>query len=94
MEPTQELLIPEKKAASSDDEIKGFALVEIFGHQRIVGFLSQQAFGTGVLFRVDVPDLTSSGKVIRDGFTRYLVWPRFIASLRFLRMSCANSCRL
>ena len=71
-EPQQALLIPpEKPAPATDSEIKGFALVEIFGHQRIVGFLSQQAFGSGVLFRIDVPDLTSSGKVIRDGFTRY-----------------------
>jgi len=52
-------------------ELKAWALVEIFGHQRIVGFLSQQSFGSGVLFRVDVPDLTICGKVERVGFTRY-----------------------
>lgn len=71
-EPEQALLIPpDKPAADSGDELKGFALVELFGHARIVGYLSQQAFGSGVLFRVDVPNLTSSGKVIREGFTRY-----------------------
>lgn len=53
------------------DQLSGFALVELFGHQRIVGRLTEQAFGNGVLFRVDVPDLTSSGKTIRAGFTRY-----------------------
>ena len=52
-------------------ELKAWALVELFGHQRIVGYLSQQSFGTGVLFRVDVPDLTKEGKVVRQGFTRY-----------------------
>lgn len=52
-------------------ELKSWALVELFGHQRIVGFLSQQTFGTGVLFRVDVPDLTKDKKTIRKGFTRY-----------------------
>jgi hypothetical protein len=52
-------------------ELKAWALVELFGHQRIVGFLSQQTFGTGVLFRVDVPDLLKDGKVKRVGFTRY-----------------------
>ena len=31
-------------------ELKSWALVELFGHQKIVGFLSQQTFGTGVLF--------------------------------------------
>lgn len=69
-EPEQALLIPEPEQPPTP-ELKAWALVEIFGHTRIVGFLSQQAFGSGVLFRVDVPDLTSSGKVIRQGFTRY-----------------------
>lgn len=53
------------------EELKSWALVELFGHQRIVGFLSQQTFGIGVLFRVDVPDLTKDGQVKRAGFTRY-----------------------
>ena len=52
-------------------ELKSWALVELFGHQRIVGYLSQQNFGTGVLFRVDVPDLLKDGKIVRAGFTRY-----------------------
>jgi hypothetical protein len=65
-----QLLLPGAETEAAP-ELKSWALVEIFGHQRIVGYLSQQAFGTGVLFRVDVPDLTSSGKVIREGFTRY-----------------------
>lgn len=69
-EPTQALLLPPEEEQPSQ-ELKSWALVELFGHQRIVGYLSQQTFGTGVLFRVDVPDLTSSGKSIRDGFTRY-----------------------
>jgi hypothetical protein len=54
-----------------EPELKSWALVELFGHQRIVGFLSQQTFGTGVLFRVDVPDLLKDGKIQRKGFTRY-----------------------
>ena len=68
--PQQALLIPPEDPEPGT-ELKSWALVELFGHQRIVGYLSQQTFGTGVLFRVDVPDLTSSGKVIRNGFTRY-----------------------
>src|SRR5579864_217776 len=54
-----------------DPQLKAWALVELFGHQRIVGYLSQQTFGTGVLFRVDVPDLLKDGKATRKGFTRY-----------------------
>jgi hypothetical protein len=70
-EPEQALLLPPEPEADAPKELKSWALVELFGHQRIVGYLSQQSFGTCVLFRVDVPDLTSSGKVIREGFTRY-----------------------
>lgn len=67
----QQFLLPVEPEPKESSELKSWALVELFGHQRIVGYLSQQSFGTGVLFRVDVPDLTSSGKVIRSGFTRY-----------------------
>lgn len=74
---------PMKKASSAvilaapaveprDSKLKSWALVELFGHQRIVGWVSEQTFGTGVLFRVDVPDLLKDGKKIRDGFTRYI----------------------
>lgn len=54
-----------------EEKLKAWALVELFGHQRIVGYVSEQTFGTGVLFRVDVPDLMKDGKVLRKGFTRY-----------------------
>jgi hypothetical protein len=62
------LIDPEAKPK---DELKAWALVELFGHQRIVGFLTQQNLGTGVLFRVDVPDLMKDGNFVRAGFTRY-----------------------
>jgi len=65
-----QLLLPGTEPPA-DDQIKSWALVELFGHQRIVGYCSQQAFPSGVLFRVDVPDLTKDGKVARKGFTRY-----------------------
>jgi hypothetical protein len=55
-----------------EPELKAWALVELFGHARIVGFLSQQSFGSGVLFRVDVPDLKKDDKIVRRGFTRYI----------------------
>lgn len=68
---TEQLGLIEPAPEEKDAELKSWALVELFGHQRIVGFLSQQTFGTGVLFRVDVPDLLKDGKRVRDGFTRY-----------------------
>jgi len=69
--PTVEIIPAPVQAEATKPELKDWALVELFGHQRIVGYLSQQTFGTGVLFRVDVPDLLKDGKKVRDGFTRY-----------------------
>ena len=64
-------LLPSIEGQDSEPEMKSWALVELFGHQRIIGFLTQQTFGSGVLFRVDVPDLLKDSKVQRKGFTRY-----------------------
>jgi len=68
---TSAVVLAAKEPEPESQELKSWALVELFGHQRIVGYLSQQTFGTGVLFRVDVPDLLKDGKKTRDGFTRY-----------------------
>jgi hypothetical protein len=70
-EEAQVALIDGTDSPITEPELKSWALVELFGHQRIVGYLSQQTFGTGVLFRVDVPDMTKDDKVVRRGFTRY-----------------------
>jgi len=57
---------------SPKEELKSWALVELFGHQRIVGFLTAATMGgSGVLFRVDVPSLIKDGKESRAAFTRY-----------------------
>lgn len=74
MPPKSKALVPSVVAPEPEpekEELKSWALVELFGHQRIVGFLSQQTLGSGVLFRVDVPDLLKDGKKVREGFTRY-----------------------
>jgi hypothetical protein len=36
---------------------EGWAVVEMMGHRKEVGFVTTQAFGQAVLFRVDVPEL-------------------------------------
>lgn len=35
----------------------GWAVVELLGHRKETGFVTTQAFGQAVLFRVDVPEL-------------------------------------
>jgi len=65
-------------AASADDGrppqsegLKAWALVELFGHQRIVGRVTVDPVDFPGMIRVDVPDLLKEGKVVREGFTRY-----------------------
>jgi hypothetical protein len=36
---------------------EGWAVVELFGHAKEVGFVLTEAYGTAVLFRVDTPEL-------------------------------------
>lgn len=36
---------------------KGWALVELFGHQKVAGHVQTVSFGTGVMFQIDVPSL-------------------------------------
>lgn len=38
-------------------KFEGWAVVEVFGHQRYAGYVTTEAFGQAVLFRVDVPPL-------------------------------------
>lgn len=52
----------EKKETTFDE----WALVELFGHSRIVGHVTEQSIGGGAFVRVDVPD--KEGNTI---FTRF-----------------------
>lgn len=51
--------------------MRNWALVELFGHQRIVGMCTVDPIEFPGMIRVDVPDLLKDGKVERPGFTRY-----------------------
>src|ERR1700752_1103306 len=51
--------------------MKSFALVELYGHARIVGMVTVDPADFPGMVRVDVPDLLKDGKVVRPGFTRY-----------------------
>lgn len=44
---------------------EGWAVVEVFGHQRYAGFVTTEAFGQAVLFRVDVPPLAERERTAR-----------------------------
>lgn len=38
-------------------QFSGWAVVEMMGHQREIGFVTTQTFGQAVLFRIDTPEL-------------------------------------
>lgn len=45
---------------------EGYAVIEMMGHRREVGFVTTQAFGQAVLFRVDTPELPEREYVLES----------------------------
>ena len=69
---SQLALLEAPKEQSKDAQgLQSWALVELFGHQRIVGWVTVDPPDFPGMIRVDVPDLLKDGKVEREGFTRY-----------------------
>jgi hypothetical protein len=46
---------------------EGWAILEIFGHQKYAGFVKTEYFGTACMFRCDVPPLNEHEKVTKGG---------------------------
>jgi hypothetical protein len=42
----------------------GWAIVDVLGHQRYVGYVTTEAYGQAVLFRIDVPALEARERVM------------------------------
>jgi hypothetical protein len=53
-------------AETEQAKFEGWAVLEIFGHQRYAGYVTTEAFGQAVLFRVDVPPLTERERVCKS----------------------------
>jgi len=67
-------MVKQKQLRSENEpaeELKSFALVELFGHARIVGMVTSNPIELPGMIRVDVPNLIKNGEVVRQGFTRY-----------------------
>ncbi len=43
----------------------GWAIVDVMGHQRYVGYVTTEAYGAAVLFRIDVPALEPRERVTK-----------------------------
>jgi hypothetical protein len=64
--------LPPGNPEKEPQPLRAWALVELFGHQRVVGVVTAEPVEFPGLVRVDVPDLIVNGEVKRKGFTRYL----------------------
>ena len=71
MKKQTQLALIQPAAEEPKEGLKSLALVELYGHARIVGMVTVDPADFPGMVRVDVPDLTKDGKVVRAGFTRY-----------------------
>ena len=71
MKKSSQLALMEPPKQEEQPKLTSWALVEIFGHQRLVGWMTVDPLEFPGMVRVDVPDLLKDGKVTRSGFTRY-----------------------
>jgi hypothetical protein len=53
-------------AIANQSEFKGWAKVEVMGHQSHIGYVETQVFGGAVLFRVDRPELPSEDDTLTE----------------------------
>lgn len=47
-------------------KFEGWAVVELFGHQREIGFVTTEYFGPAAMFRIDVPELPEREFALRS----------------------------
>ena len=45
-------------------QFEGWAIVELFGHQREIGFVTTRYFGTACMFQVDAPELPERDSIL------------------------------
>jgi len=69
---SKQLALIQEPAKESHAELKSWAIVELFGHQRLVGMVTVEPVEFPGMVRIDVPDLLKDGKVVRRGLTRYV----------------------
>lgn len=58
---------PAAAAAPEQDAPAQWAILELMGHQRVAGRVTQQTFGGANLIRVDVPEVVTTGTRYQSG---------------------------
>lgn len=68
----QALLALPSPEPTPETGLKSWAMIELYGHQRIVGLITVDPPDFPGMIRVDVPDLMVGNSVARKGHTRYI----------------------
>lgn len=50
----------------------GWAIVELFGHKRLAGFVSSQVVGSGALVRIDVPATDADSRPATAEYSKFV----------------------
>lgn len=56
--------MPEDDVEIKQAKFEGWAVVEMMGHRKEIGFVTTEAYGAAVLFRVDTPELAEREYVL------------------------------
>jgi hypothetical protein len=72
MKKSVQLALIQPPSEEASPALKSWALVELFGHQRVVGWMTVDPPEFPGMIRIDVPDLLKDGKMERRGHTRYI----------------------
>jgi hypothetical protein len=71
--------------SENQTEIEGWAVIDLFGHAKLAGFVTTAIVGTSGMLRVDVPEIDD-----HPGFTRFL-GPGAIYSLTLVTEELARA---
>jgi len=63
---------PVSHEENRSEGLKCWAVIELYGHARIVGAVTADPVELPGMIRIDVPDLLKNGEVVRKGHTRYI----------------------
>jgi hypothetical protein len=72
-------------------EYSGWAILEIFGHQKYAGYVKAEYYGTACMFRCDVPPLPERERVTRSCCYVTSIEPNFPGSPEVTRYAPAGS---
>src|SRR5271166_5407811 len=61
------LLGARRMQTTEQAQFEGWAILEIFGHQKYAGYVKTEYYGTACMFRCDVPPLEERERVTRGG---------------------------